>query len=91
MIIALFEEIKKGFAVSEANQGHIREACEILETFYDSLAKRTQVLEESVGVMKEELRKNNQEIQLLKLNEQEMQDRLERLENAARRNHLEIP
>ncbi|KAJ1170675.1 hypothetical protein NDU88_002548 [Pleurodeles waltl] len=36
----------------------------------------TEALEESVGVMKEELRKNNQEILLLKDSEQEMQDKL---------------
>ncbi|KAJ1137717.1 hypothetical protein NDU88_004115 [Pleurodeles waltl] len=43
----LTEEIKKGFSLSEANQVSIKEACEILETKFDLLAKRTQVLEET--------------------------------------------
>ncbi|KAJ1099933.1 hypothetical protein NDU88_005026 [Pleurodeles waltl] len=42
-----------------------------------SSRQRSQALEEKVGVMKEELGKNKEDIQLLKCSEQEMQDKLE--------------
>ncbi|KAJ1206885.1 hypothetical protein NDU88_002278 [Pleurodeles waltl] len=88
MILTLSEEIKKGFAVSEVNQRNSRQAYEMLEKKFDLLPLRTQALEESVGAMKEELRKNYQEIWQLKDSEQEMQDKLKRLENSSRRNNL---
>ncbi|KAJ1168545.1 hypothetical protein NDU88_000467 [Pleurodeles waltl] len=90
MIVKLTEEIKKGFSVSEANQVSIREACKILETKFDLLAKRTQLLEETVESLKEDVVLIKQDLWQSRVSEQELQDKLERLENAARRNNLRI-
>ncbi|KAJ1088700.1 hypothetical protein NDU88_001856 [Pleurodeles waltl] len=90
MIVKLMEEIKKGFSVSESNQVSIKEACEILETKFDLLAKRTQVLEDRVESLKEDVALIKQDLRQSKVSEQELQDKLERLENAARRNNLRI-
>ncbi|KAJ1148649.1 hypothetical protein NDU88_001477 [Pleurodeles waltl] len=90
MIVKLTEEIKKGFSVSEANQVSIREACKILEIKFDLLAKRTQVLEETVESLKEDVVLIKQDLRQSKVSKQELQDKLERLENAARRNNLRI-
>ncbi|KAJ1096294.1 hypothetical protein NDU88_001437 [Pleurodeles waltl] len=79
MILSLSNEIKTGFTVSEANQGEIRNAGEALEKKLDILTIRTQALKETVGVMKEELEKNKEEIPLLKGSDQEMQDKLKQL------------
>ncbi|KAJ1188440.1 hypothetical protein NDU88_005201 [Pleurodeles waltl] len=84
------KKIKKGFPVSEVNQGEIRDACVTLEKKFDLLAIRTQALEESVGTMKEELGQNKEEIQLSKGNERERQEKLEHLENNSRRNNLRV-
>ncbi|KAJ1217480.1 hypothetical protein NDU88_005074 [Pleurodeles waltl] len=54
------------FATSEINQGEIRETC---EKKFELLTVRTQVLEESVGAMKDELRIYKEEIKLPKGNE----------------------
>ncbi|KAJ1156823.1 hypothetical protein NDU88_009540 [Pleurodeles waltl] len=85
MITKLTEEIKKAFSLSEANQVSIREACEMLEAKFDLLANRTQILEEKEDVIliKQDLRQS-------RASEQDLQDKLERLENAARRNNLRI-
>ncbi|KAJ1206863.1 hypothetical protein NDU88_002256 [Pleurodeles waltl] len=98
MLASLTDKINKGFAISEANQGEIRLACELLEKNIDLLGIRTQALEESVGAIKGELSRNKEEIQLLKENESEFQEKLERdfqeklehLENSSRRNNLRL-
>ncbi|KAJ1138593.1 hypothetical protein NDU88_004974 [Pleurodeles waltl] len=54
MILSISEDIKKGFANFEINQGEIRDACEAFERKFDILTARTQALEETVGGMKEE-------------------------------------
>ncbi|KAJ1120463.1 hypothetical protein NDU88_008628 [Pleurodeles waltl] len=90
MIAKLSEEIKKGFSVSEANQANIRKACEILELFFDLLAKRTQVLEDTVEVLRGDVESNKRELRQLKCFEQLLQEKLERLENVERRNNLRI-
>ncbi|KAJ1107980.1 hypothetical protein NDU88_005365 [Pleurodeles waltl] len=79
MIVKLTEEIKKGFSVSEANQVSIREACKILETKCDLLAKRTQVLEETNESLKEDVVLIKQDLRQSKISKQELQDKLERL------------
>ncbi|KAJ1163829.1 hypothetical protein NDU88_004281 [Pleurodeles waltl] len=88
MITKLAEEIKKGFSVSEANQASIKEAGEILETKFDLLAKRTQFLEETVESLKEDVVQIKHDLQESRACEQDLQDKLERLENAARSNNL---
>ncbi|KAJ1081274.1 hypothetical protein NDU88_001456 [Pleurodeles waltl] len=90
MITRLAEEIKKGFSVSEANQASIKEGCEILETKFDLLARRTQFLEETVESLKEDVVQIKQDLRESRACEQDLQDKLERLENAARRNNLRI-
>ncbi|KAJ1148479.1 hypothetical protein NDU88_001314 [Pleurodeles waltl] len=90
MITKLAEEIKKGFSVSKANQGSIKEVCEILETKFDLLAKRTQLLEETVESLKEDVVQIKQDLRESRACEQDLQDKLERIENIARKNHLRI-
>ncbi|KAJ1126760.1 hypothetical protein NDU88_005166 [Pleurodeles waltl] len=57
-----------------ANQGEIKDAYGALEKKLDIPTIKTQALEDTVGVVKVE--KNQEEIQLLKCSEQEMQDKL---------------
>ncbi|KAJ1217083.1 hypothetical protein NDU88_004678 [Pleurodeles waltl] len=90
MFVSLTENIRKGFLTSEANQAEIRLACESLEKKIDLLSLRTQALEESVETMQEDLRRNKEEIQQLKGTEQDLQEKLEYLENNSRRNNLRI-
>ncbi|KAJ1087814.1 hypothetical protein NDU88_000977 [Pleurodeles waltl] len=90
MLVSLTENIKKGFLTSEANQAEIRLACESLEKKIDLLALRTQALEESVETMREDLRKNKEEIQQLKGTERDLQEKFEYFENNSRRNNLRI-
>ncbi|KAJ1154744.1 hypothetical protein NDU88_007487 [Pleurodeles waltl] len=71
------KDIKKGFAISEINQGEIREACGALEKKLDLLVLRTQALEEAVGEMRVEISNHKKEIDLLKGNEQALQSKLE--------------
>ncbi|KAJ1145443.1 hypothetical protein NDU88_011729 [Pleurodeles waltl] len=85
MIMKLAEEIKKGFSVSKANQASIKEVCEILETKFDLLAKTTQLLEETVESLKEDVVQIKQDLQESRACEQDLQDKVERIENVARR------
>ncbi|KAJ1186817.1 hypothetical protein NDU88_003597 [Pleurodeles waltl] len=55
-----------------------------------ALAGRTQALEESVETLRESLRRNKEEIQLLKGSERDLQEKLKHLENSSRRNNLRI-
>ncbi|KAJ1155507.1 hypothetical protein NDU88_008237 [Pleurodeles waltl] len=88
MLAALTESIKKGFLTSEANQAERRSACESLEIKIDLLAQRNQALEESVEIVREDLIKNKEEIQQLKGTQQELQEKLEYLENNSRRKNV---
>ncbi|KAJ1189761.1 hypothetical protein NDU88_006503 [Pleurodeles waltl] len=90
VILSISEDIKKGFASSECNQGEIREACEALDFFFDNLMERIQTLEEKVGGMKEELKHHKDEIQGLNEKEQGLQVRIEQLENYSRRNNIKL-
>ncbi|KAJ1172175.1 hypothetical protein NDU88_004025 [Pleurodeles waltl] len=90
MITKLAGEIKKGFSVSEANQAGIKEMCKILEKKIDILAKRTQLLEESLESLQEDVAQIKQDLRKSKDCEQDLCDKLERIENAARRNNLRI-
>ncbi|KAJ1081615.1 hypothetical protein NDU88_001793 [Pleurodeles waltl] len=90
MITKLTEEIKKGFSVSEANQVSIRGACEMLEAKFDLLANRMQILGETMESLKEDVILIKQDLRQSRASEQDLQDKLERLENAARRNDLRI-
>ncbi|KAJ1210229.1 hypothetical protein NDU88_005597 [Pleurodeles waltl] len=90
MITKLVEEIKKGFSVSEANQAGIKEMCEILENKFDILVKRTQLLEESLEYLQEDVAQIKQDLRKSKDCEQDLCDKLEQTENAARRNNLRI-
>ncbi|KAJ1083090.1 hypothetical protein NDU88_003250 [Pleurodeles waltl] len=51
---------------------------------------KPEALEESVETMREDLRKNKEEIQQLKGTERDQQEKLEYLENNSRRNNLRI-
>ncbi|KAJ1089882.1 hypothetical protein NDU88_003025 [Pleurodeles waltl] len=77
-------------SLREANQAEIRLACESLEKKIDLLALGTQAFEESVETMREDLRRNKEEIQQLKGTERDLQEKLEYLENNSRRNNLRI-
>ncbi|KAJ1155419.1 hypothetical protein NDU88_008149 [Pleurodeles waltl] len=90
MITKLTEEIKKGFSVSEANQVSIRGPCEMLEAKFDLLANRTQILEETVESLKEDVILIKQDLRQARASELDLQDKLEQLENAGRRNNLRI-
>ncbi|KAJ1184849.1 hypothetical protein NDU88_001646 [Pleurodeles waltl] len=90
MSVSLTENIKKCFLTSKANQAEIRLAWVSLEKKIDLLALRTQALEESVETMREDLRRNKEEIQQLKGTERDLQDKFEYLENNSRRNNLRI-
>ncbi|KAJ1139187.1 hypothetical protein NDU88_005564 [Pleurodeles waltl] len=90
MILAISENMKKGFAISETSQGEIREPCEVLEKMFDLLTARTQALEATMGSMKEELRLHKEEIWVSKGNERELQIKLEQLENSSQRNNLRL-
>ncbi|KAJ1186846.1 hypothetical protein NDU88_003626 [Pleurodeles waltl] len=57
---------------------------------FDLVALRTQALEESMEMVKEELSKNKEEIKFLKESENSLQDKLEHLENSLRRNNRRI-
>ncbi|KAJ1088436.1 hypothetical protein NDU88_001593 [Pleurodeles waltl] len=90
MIMKLAGEIKRGFSVSEANQAGIKEMCEALENKFDLLAKRTQLLEESMETLREEVALIKQDLRKSKDCEQDLRNKLERIENAARRYNLRI-
>ncbi|KAJ1124305.1 hypothetical protein NDU88_002766 [Pleurodeles waltl] len=77
LILSISEDVKRGFANSEVNQGEIREVCAVLERKIDGLMERTQVLEEAMGGMKEELGQHKVEIDVLKGNEQVLKNRIE--------------
>ncbi|KAJ1100642.1 hypothetical protein NDU88_005723 [Pleurodeles waltl] len=67
LIFSISEDVKRGFANSEVNQGEIREVCAVLERKIDGLME---ALEETMGGMKEELAQHKAEIDALKGNEQ---------------------
>ncbi|KAJ1088352.1 hypothetical protein NDU88_001509 [Pleurodeles waltl] len=90
LILSISEDVKKGFANSEVNQGEIREVCAILERKIDGVMERTQALEEAMGGMKEELAQHKGEIDTLKGSEQALKNRVEHLENYSRRNNLKL-
>ncbi|KAJ1173029.1 hypothetical protein NDU88_004871 [Pleurodeles waltl] len=90
MITKLAGEIKKGFSASKVNQAGIKEMCKILENKFDLLAKRTQLLEESMESLQEDVAQIKQDSLKSKACEQDLRDKLERMENAARRNNLRI-
>ncbi|KAJ1177226.1 hypothetical protein NDU88_002487 [Pleurodeles waltl] len=90
MIVKLTGEIKRGFSVSEANQASIKEMFEALESKFDLLAKRTQLLEDSMETLLEEVVLIKQDLRKSKDSEQDLRDKLERIENAARRNNLSM-
>ncbi|KAJ1212481.1 hypothetical protein NDU88_000140 [Pleurodeles waltl] len=90
LILSIYEDVKKGFANSEVNQGEIREVCAILERKIDCVMERTQALEEAMGGMKEELAQHKGEIDALKGSEQALKNRIEQLENYSRRNNLKL-
>ncbi|KAJ1169589.1 hypothetical protein NDU88_001481 [Pleurodeles waltl] len=68
LILSISEDVKRGFANSEVNQGEIREVCAVLERKIDGLTERTQVFKEAMGSMKEELGQHKVEIDVLKGN-----------------------
>ncbi|KAJ1100576.1 hypothetical protein NDU88_005658 [Pleurodeles waltl] len=86
----LSQDIRKGFAISEKDQGERREACEALEKKLNLLTVRTQALEETVGAMKDELRMHKEEIEVLQGTKQDLQNKVEQLENSLRRNNLRV-
>ncbi|KAJ1169261.1 hypothetical protein NDU88_001167 [Pleurodeles waltl] len=84
LILSISEDVKKGFANSEVNQGEIREVCANLEKKIDGVMVRTQALEEAMGGMKEELIQHKGEIDTLKRSEQALKNRVEQMENYSR-------
>ncbi|KAJ1202404.1 hypothetical protein NDU88_006204 [Pleurodeles waltl] len=90
LILSISEDVKKGFANSEVNQGEIREVCANLEKKIDGVMVRTQALEEAMGGMKEELVQHKGEIDTLKRSEQALKNRVEQMENYSRRNNLKL-
>ncbi|KAJ1169384.1 hypothetical protein NDU88_001277 [Pleurodeles waltl] len=90
MIPKLAGKIKRGFSVSGANQADIKEMCETLKNKFDLLAKRTQLLEESMESLQEDVALIKQDLRKSKDCEQDQRDKVERIENAARRNNLRI-
>ncbi|KAJ1215902.1 hypothetical protein NDU88_003509 [Pleurodeles waltl] len=90
MTVKLTGEIKRGFSVSKANQASIMEMCEALESKFDLLAKRTQLLEDSMETLREEVVLIKQDLWKSKDSDQDLRDELERIENVARRNNLRM-
>ncbi|KAJ1118254.1 hypothetical protein NDU88_006449 [Pleurodeles waltl] len=90
MFVKLTGEIKRGFSVSEANQASIKEMCEALESKFDLLEKKTQLWENSMETLREEVVLIKQDLRKSKDSEQDLRDKLERFENMARRNNLRI-
>ncbi|KAJ1155716.1 hypothetical protein NDU88_008445 [Pleurodeles waltl] len=90
LILSISEDVKKGFADSEVNQGEIREVCANLEKKIDGVMVRTQALEEVMGDMKEELIQHKGEIDTLKRSEQALKNRVEQMKNYSRRNNLKL-
>ncbi|KAJ1090321.1 hypothetical protein NDU88_003454 [Pleurodeles waltl] len=90
LILSISEDVKRGSANSEVNQGEMREVCAVLERKIDGLMERTQAIEENMGGMKEELAQHKAEIDALKGNEQVLKNRVEQLENYSRRNNLKL-
>ncbi|KAJ1085065.1 hypothetical protein NDU88_005198 [Pleurodeles waltl] len=90
MIVKRTGEIKRGVSVSEANQASIKEMCEALESKFDLLAKKTQLLEDSMETLREEVVLIKQDLGKWKDSEQDLRDKLERIENTARRNNLRM-
>ncbi|KAJ1189477.1 hypothetical protein NDU88_006222 [Pleurodeles waltl] len=93
MFQSLAVEVKSGFATSAINQREIQGMCECLEDKLDSLAQRTQALENTVVKLKSAAKSDMEELRGIKLTEEELQDKLESLEieslkNAARRNNV---
>ncbi|KAJ1150283.1 hypothetical protein NDU88_003078 [Pleurodeles waltl] len=90
MIAVLSTDFKGRFAVSEANQRGIQVACTKLEGKIDGVAKCTQTLEKRVHDFSMKSGVNTNEIQELKRRGKAMADKLERLDNNARRNDIRI-
>ncbi|KAJ1116310.1 hypothetical protein NDU88_004525 [Pleurodeles waltl] len=66
------------------------EVCEALATKMDLLTQRTQILEKQVVQLNETVEKHTSEIEVLKTMGNHKAERLEVLENNARRNNIKI-
>ncbi|KAJ1209740.1 hypothetical protein NDU88_005113 [Pleurodeles waltl] len=84
------KEVRQGFSVSQSNQKGIQEVCEGLANKIDLLAQRTQFLEIQVEQLKVESEKNSRDIVDLKAKNKYDAEKLESLENSARRNNIKL-
>ncbi|KAJ1203713.1 hypothetical protein NDU88_007494 [Pleurodeles waltl] len=85
------EEVKQGFVVSQNNQKGIQDVCEALAVKMDILTQRTQIWEIQVTqLINETVEKHTKDIDVLKITGKQNTERLEALENNARRNNIKI-
>ncbi|KAJ1106324.1 hypothetical protein NDU88_003725 [Pleurodeles waltl] len=90
LLHSLSIEVRQGFLVSQTNQKGIQEVCEALATNMDLLTQRTQILEKQVVQLNEMVEKHTSEIEVLKTIGSKKAERLEVLENNARRKNIKI-
>ncbi|KAJ1156091.1 hypothetical protein NDU88_008816 [Pleurodeles waltl] len=88
MICDLEGEVRGGFEASNTNQKEIRGLCETLGQKLDDLAERTAALEFEVSDLRRVTEENREAIHQLKLGEENLQVKLEMMENKLRRNNL---
>ncbi|KAJ1112743.1 hypothetical protein NDU88_001004 [Pleurodeles waltl] len=81
---------QKGFLGIQGKSGQHKRGVRDIETKFDLMAKRTQLLEETVESLKEDVVQIKQDLRASRACEQDLQDKLERIENVARRNNLRI-
>ncbi|KAJ1156424.1 hypothetical protein NDU88_009143 [Pleurodeles waltl] len=84
------QEVRQGFLVSQNNQKGIQEVGEALATKMDVSAQRTQILENQVVQLNETVEKHTNDIEALRITGNQNAERLEVLENNARRNNIKI-
>ncbi|XP_078514084.1 uncharacterized protein LOC144773105 [Lissotriton helveticus] len=90
MFSALTLEIRKGFAESSANQLEFKNYCESLDNKIEGLTIRTGVLEETVGIHSVYLDQAKEDIKKLTKEDLALSERMESLENNARRGNIRI-
>ncbi|KAJ1157124.1 hypothetical protein NDU88_009839 [Pleurodeles waltl] len=90
LLLSLTKEVRQGVLVSQANQKEIQDVCEGLANKLDILAQRTQVLETQVEELREISARKRQDTDKPKVKNKESLDKLESLEDNARRNNIRL-
>ncbi|KAJ1201886.1 hypothetical protein NDU88_005690 [Pleurodeles waltl] len=90
LLYSLTKEDRQGFLVSQTNQKGIQEVCEALANKMDLLTQQTQALENQVDQLNEAVEKHTREIDELKAKSNQGSERVEALENNARRNNIKL-